>query len=69
MTIAIPNNIHKKMKSHPEIKWSEIGRSSIIEYIEKLEKLDKILKNSKMYEKYALELGELINRAASKQHK
>ena len=31
ITLSIPNEVHKEMKKHPEIKWSEIARRSIIE--------------------------------------
>ena len=31
ITLSIPNEIYEEMKKHPEIKWSEIARSSIIE--------------------------------------
>jgi len=36
MTISIPEELHKRMKSHPEIRWSEIVRKAIAEYLEKL---------------------------------
>ena len=29
--IKVANEVHKEMKKHPEIKWSEIARRSIIE--------------------------------------
>jgi len=36
MTISIPDELYKRMKSHPEIRWSEIVRKAIAEYLEKL---------------------------------
>lgn len=36
MTISIPDELHKRMKSHPEIRWGEIVRKAIAEYLEKL---------------------------------
>ena len=31
MTISIPDHIHKIMKNHPDIKWSEIARQGIVQ--------------------------------------
>lgn len=30
ITLSIPDETHRVMKEHPEIKWSEIARQSII---------------------------------------
>ena len=40
MTLAIPEEIHKTMKKHREIKWTEIARQAI-------EKKAKLLENEK----------------------
>lgn len=37
ITLAIPDDIYKKMKKYKEIKWSEVVRRAIIDYIKKLE--------------------------------
>jgi hypothetical protein len=29
MTLAIPEQVHKVMKKHPEIKWTEVARQAI----------------------------------------
>lgn len=31
ITLSIPDEIYEEMKKHPEIKWSEVARKSIIE--------------------------------------
>ena len=38
ITLSIPPEIYEKMKKHKEVKWSEVARKAIIEYLEKLEK-------------------------------
>lgn len=38
ITLSIPPEIYEKMKKHKEIKWSEVARKAIIEYLEKVEK-------------------------------
>ncbi|WP_297421160.1 hypothetical protein [Thermococcus sp.] len=37
MTLSIPPDIYRRMKKHPEIKWSEVARRAIAEYIMELE--------------------------------
>jgi hypothetical protein len=29
MTLAIPEQLHKNMQRHPEIKWTEVARQAI----------------------------------------
>ena len=42
MTISIPKELHEKMKKHSEVKWSEVARRSLAEYLEKLTPLETI---------------------------
>jgi len=42
ITFSIDDDIHKKMKKHPEIKWTEILRQSIINYLKNVEEIDVI---------------------------
>jgi predicted CopG family antitoxin len=37
VTLSIPNEVYLKMKSHKEIRWSEVVRRALNEYIKKLE--------------------------------
>ncbi len=37
MTLSIPPELYHKMKKHPEIKWSEVARKAITEYLMELE--------------------------------
>ncbi|MFA4701940.1 hypothetical protein [Pyrococcus kukulkanii] len=38
ITLSIPQEIYEKMKKHKEIRWSEVARRAIVEYLEKIEK-------------------------------
>lgn len=31
ITLSVPDDVYREMKKHPEIKWSEIARQSIIQ--------------------------------------
>jgi metal-responsive CopG/Arc/MetJ family transcriptional regulator len=37
ITLSLPDDIYKKMKKYSEIKWSEVVRKAIADYIKKLE--------------------------------
>ncbi len=62
VTLAVPEELHKIMKKHPEIKWSEVARQAMWEYVRKLELLDQIAAKSKLTEKDAQDLGETVNK-------
>ena len=36
LTVSIPPEVHRKMKLHPEVKWSEVVRRAISSYLEEL---------------------------------
>ena len=58
ITISIPEETYKKMKEYSEVKWSEVVRKALTEYMGKLEaterrvvssdELTKLLKESKL---------------------
>lgn len=62
VTLAVPEELRKIMKSHPEIKWSEVARQAMWEYARKLELLDTVTKKSKLSEKEVSELGKKVKR-------
>ena len=37
ITLSIPDDIYKKMKKYSEIRWSEVVRKAIVDYLKKLE--------------------------------
>ena len=42
ITFSITEDLHQKIRSHPEIKWSEIVRRSIREYLLKIEEREQM---------------------------
>ena len=68
VTLAVPEELHKIMKEHPEIKWSEVARQAMWEYARKLELLNQIAAKSELSEKEALELGETIKKGITKRY-
>ena len=69
MTLAIPKELHKKMKKHSEVKWSEVARKGLKKHLSMLEIMDELAKDSKLTEKDALEISEKIDRGIARKHR
>ncbi len=69
VTLAVPEELHRIMKSHPEIKWSEIARHAMKEYAIRIEVLDDITAKSKFTEKEALEIGQDVKRDLAERYR
>jgi hypothetical protein len=66
ITLAIPEDLHSKMKEYSEIRWSEVVRKSISEKIQDLEIMDKLTKKSKLSQKDVDEIAERIDSDVAK---
>lgn len=62
MTLALTDDIYKIVKSHKEIKWSQIARKAIEDYARKLVILDALTKNSEITEADIMELDVKIKK-------
>jgi hypothetical protein len=69
VTLAVPEELHKIMKSHPEIKWTEIARQAMKDYALRLQVSDNIASKSKFTEKEALEMGEAVKKDVALRYK
>jgi hypothetical protein len=47
MTLAMPDDVHAKMKQFPEISWSEVARQAIIKRLAREEEFQKLLAQAK----------------------
>jgi len=66
VTLAIPNTLHKKMKKHTEIRWSEVVRKTIADKVKTLELMDKLAAKSTLTEKDVDEIAHKINRGVAR---
>jgi len=57
MTLSIPEELHRKMKRHTELKWSEIARQAFEKKMNEIEFLEKALHNSELSEQDAERIG------------
>jgi predicted GIY-YIG superfamily endonuclease len=46
VTLSVPEDLHRRMKEHPEVKWSEVIRRVLAEKIRDLERMDRIAARS-----------------------
>ena len=61
ITLSIPDDLHERLKNHPEIRWSEVARQAIHQYLDQIELLDKLTSKSQLTESDVQELSEIIN--------
>lgn len=66
MTLAVPEDLHREMKRHPEVRWAEVVRRALIRELDRLKVYDRLLAGSHMTEKSALELARSVNKAAAR---
>jgi len=60
MTLAISDDLQKKMRKHSDVRWSNVARVSFEKKIRDLEMMSEILKDSKFTEADAEEIGHKI---------
>ena len=65
ITLAVPEELKKKMDSFPEMNWSEIARQAFMQKIEDMEFLRKFKEKSKLTEVDAMRLGREVSKAVS----
>jgi len=68
ITLSLPQEIHKIVKKHNEIRWSEIARRAISKHAMELELMDRITSKSKLTEKDVKEIGDKIKSSIAKRH-
>lgn len=60
MTLSVPEELHKEMIIHSEIRWSEIARQAFEKKVKELHWMDKTLEKSELTEKDAENIGNKI---------
>ncbi len=73
ITLSIHNDVHFKMKTHKEIRWSEVVRRAITDYIGKLEEKGSEISTKDLLEElgddFKKNLSELSFEKAEKEYK
>ena len=68
ITLAISDALHKKLRSHNEIRWSEVIRQVLQKNLEQLEMMDEIVKKSKFSARNIEEIGDKIKEGIARRH-
>ena len=62
MTFAVPDVLHREIRRHREVRWSEIARRALVREVNRLKIYDRLLAKSELTESDAIELGRAIRR-------
>ena len=66
ITLAIPDNVHKDMKSFSEVRWSEVARKAIVSKLETLKLADVLAKKSRLTKEDIDKFSQNIKKSATK---
>lgn len=66
MTLSIPENVHKRIKKHTEIKWSEVARQAIVEKLDQLETANMLAEKLDLNPKELRELAQKVKKEGTK---
>ena len=66
LTIAIPEELKKKLSEFKVMNWSEVAREAFEKKIVQLKILESFSKDSELTQEDALRLGKKVNEALSK---
>ena len=61
MTLTIPEDLHRLINKHNEVKWREIARGAMLDYANKLLLIDDLIEKSESTEVDAVVLEKKKN--------
>ena len=62
LTLSIPDELHKLIKSHSEIRWSEVARRAMWTQARRLQMMDKLVAQSALTEKDVAEIDTKVKK-------
>ncbi len=69
VTISVSEELYKTIKTHKQIRWSEVARRAMQDYAKKLSLLDHLLEKSELTDKDAIEIGRKIKQGMARRHR
>src|SRR3989338_9228295 len=66
MTLAVPEDLRKKMNKFSEMNWSAVARNALEEKVKDLEFIREFKAHSRMTEERAIELGREVRSGMEK---
>ncbi len=61
ITLAVSSDLHRRMKAHPEVKWSEVVRRVLAQRVRDLERMEALAKRSELSARDVDEVARLVN--------
>lgn len=68
MTFALPEELHREIRKHKDVRWAEIARRALAREVNRLNIYDRLLAQSQLTEADAVELGRAIRRRERPPH-
>ncbi len=69
MMLSLPEELHREMRSHPEVNWPEVARRAFQLELERLHIYDRLLSRSALTERDAIALGRKVRRGAARRRR
>jgi hypothetical protein len=66
MTFSLPDELHREIRRHKDIRWAEIARRALAQEVNRLHIYDRLLAKSRLTEEDAVALGRSIRRRGSR---
>lgn len=66
MTLALPEELHREIRRHKDVRWAEIARRALAREVNRLHIYDRLLSKSHLSEADAVVLGRQIRRRGAK---
>jgi len=64
ITLSIPDEVYQKMKKYKEVKWSEVVRRAILEYLRKLEEGGLVITTRELLDMLGSEFKEKLDKVS-----
>ena len=68
ITLTIPEEMYEIMLMHKEVRWSEVARKAILQYIGKLKMMDELLSESELSLGDVLKTDKKVKKALGKRY-
>ncbi len=66
ITLNLPDELKKELQKHDEVNWSAVIRRMLVEHLQKIKMIERIAQKSKLTEKDAREIAELVDKSVAK---
>jgi hypothetical protein len=62
MTFAVPEELHREMRKHKDVRWAEIARRALAREVNRMHIYDRLLAPSRLTERDVVQIGRSIRR-------